>query len=76
MTLAAFIEAIERISAEIRLSLTWDQKREIAAHEILSGCTGVTVYFADRTRHGSDPPARTATDCSVATLTRAPTSRP
>ena len=74
--LAAFIETIERISAAIRLSLTWDQGGEIAAHEILSGCTGVPVYFADRTRLGSDPPTRTATDCSVVTLARAPTSRP
>jgi len=46
-TLAALIETIERIPAELRRSLTWDQGREMAAHELLTAYTKMSVYFAD-----------------------------
>jgi transposase, IS30 family len=38
---------LNRIDAQRRLSLTYDQGREMARHEQLSAMTGVKVYFAD-----------------------------
>jgi len=44
---AGFSTVLNRIDAQRRLSLTYDQGREMAQHERLSLLTGVTVYFAD-----------------------------
>ncbi len=38
---------LNRIDAQRRLSMTYDQGREMAQHERLSEITGVAVYFAD-----------------------------
>jgi len=38
---------LNRIDAQKRLSMTYDQGREMACHEKLSETTGIKVYFAD-----------------------------
>jgi len=45
--LGGFSHVLNRIGAQVRLSLTYDQGREMAAHQRLTEATGVTVYFAD-----------------------------
>ncbi|MGK2914263.1 MAG: IS30 family transposase [Porticoccaceae bacterium] len=42
-----FGTVLNRIDAQRRLSMTYDQGREMAKHEQLSEVTGVKVYFAD-----------------------------
>lgn len=42
-----FGRVLNRIDAQRRLSLTYDQGKEMAKHEQLSQNTGVAVYFAD-----------------------------
>jgi len=44
---AGFSHVLKRIDAQRRLSLTYDQGREMAAHQRLTKITGVKVYFAD-----------------------------
>jgi transposase, IS30 family len=44
---AGFSAVLNRIDAQRRLSLTYDQGREMAQHQRLSEHTGVKVYFAD-----------------------------
>jgi transposase, IS30 family len=46
-TLAGFSHVLNRIESQKRLSLTYDQSREMAAHQRLTEATGVKVYFAD-----------------------------
>jgi IS30 family transposase len=43
----AFGSVLNRIDAQRRLSMTYDQGREMAHHEQLSAITGIDVYFAD-----------------------------
>jgi IS30 family transposase len=43
----AFGSVLNRIDAQRRLSITYDQGREMAQHERLAELTGVAVYFAD-----------------------------
>ena len=43
----AFGAVLNRIDAQKRLSLTYDQGREMTQHARLTETTGVTVYFAD-----------------------------
>ena len=42
----AFTREIKKLPKELRLSLTYDQGREMAQHKQLSIDTGMTVYFA------------------------------
>ena len=42
-----FGHVLNRIEAQKRISMTYDQGREMAAHQQLTGDTGVKVYFAD-----------------------------
>jgi transposase, IS30 family len=42
-----FGQVLNRIEAQKRLSLTYDQGREMATHRQLTETTGVKVYFAD-----------------------------
>ena len=45
--LSGFSHVLNRIETQKRLSMTYDQGREMAAHQRLSEATGVKVYFAD-----------------------------
>ncbi len=45
--LSGFSHVLNRIEAKKRLSLTYDQGREMAAHQRLTEATGVKVCFAD-----------------------------
>jgi IS30 family transposase len=42
-----FSHVLNRIEAQKRLSMTYDQGREMAEHQRLTEATGVKVYFAD-----------------------------
>jgi IS30 family transposase len=44
---AKLAEQIGRLPQQLRLSLTWDQGRELARHLEFSVATGVKVYFCD-----------------------------
>ena len=44
---AGFSRVLNRIDAQQRLSMTYDQGKEMAAHVQLSNRTGIKVYFAD-----------------------------
>jgi len=44
---AGFSRVLNRIDAQKRLSMTYDQGREMAAHAKLSDRNGIAVYFAD-----------------------------
>jgi IS30 family transposase len=44
---AGFGAVLNRIEAQRRLSMTYDQGREMAQHERLAELTGIAVYFAD-----------------------------
>jgi len=46
-TLACLIELYDRVPAELRRSLTWDQGTEMARHPELAGLFGIDVYFAE-----------------------------
>ena len=45
--LHGFATVLQRIDAQKRLSMTYDQGKEMAQHEKLSKQTGIKVYFAD-----------------------------
>ncbi len=45
--LEGFSHVLGRIQAQQRLSLTYDQGKEMAMHEALADATGIKVYFAD-----------------------------
>jgi len=42
----AFAMAVKKLPKEMRLTLTYDQGREMASHKLFTNITGVKVYFA------------------------------
>ena len=44
---AAMTEAMATLPAQLRRSLTWDQGREMAAHQQISLATDLAIYFCD-----------------------------
>ena len=42
----AFAKAVKRLPKEMRLTLTYDQGREMASHKLFTNITGIKVYFA------------------------------
>jgi IS30 family transposase len=42
-----FTRVLDRVEAQMRLSITYDRGKEMALHETLTANTGVKVYFAD-----------------------------
>ncbi len=42
-----FAKVIKRLPKEMKLSMTYDQGREMAKHSIITKMTGIKVYFAD-----------------------------
>jgi len=42
-----FAHVLNRIEAQKRLSMTYDQGKEMSAHQLLAADTGIKVYFAD-----------------------------
>ncbi len=42
----AFAKAVKRLPKEMKLTLTYDQGREMASHKLFTNITGVKVYFA------------------------------
>ena len=45
--LACCIELLERVPAELRKTLTWDQGTEMARHPDLASAVGIDVFFAE-----------------------------
>ena len=45
--IAALKQRIRELPTHLSLSLTWDQGKELAAHQRLSAETGIDVYFCD-----------------------------
>jgi IS30 family transposase len=43
----AILHKVKTLPKELRLSLTWDQGREMSEHELLRRATGMSVYFCD-----------------------------
>ncbi len=46
-TALRFAQVFTRINSQMRLSMTYDQGREMSAHEQFTDATGMAVYFAD-----------------------------
>jgi len=47
----AFAKEVKKLPQQMKLSMTYDQGREMAQHKLFTGITGVKVYFA----HPSSP---------------------
>lgn len=45
--LAALVELLDRVPEPLRLTLTWDQGREMARHDDLAAIMGIDVYFCE-----------------------------
>jgi len=78
-TAKGFGHVLNRIEAQKRLSMTYDQGREMAAHLQLTFDTGVKVYpegintSLTRTAPGNAASTRTPTACCGSTYPRAAT---
>jgi len=46
-TCNGFVEGLLRVPAPLRLTMTYDQGKEMAHHKELAAATGIQVYFAD-----------------------------
>jgi transposase, IS30 family len=77
--IAALKQQIQTLPAHLTRSLTWDQGRELTAHQALTIDTGIEVFFCDprspwqRGRRGSAVPTKTPTGCCASTCRRAAT---
>lgn len=71
----ALANTMSMLPEQLTRSLTWDRGKEMSAHTQFRVETGIPVFFADRTAHGSEERTRTPTDSCASTSRRAPTSR-
>ncbi|MEX3547720.1 MAG: IS30 family transposase [Burkholderia sp.] len=69
-TADAAVTSFNRIDAQRRLSLTYDQGRKMAKHEQISEARGIKVYLPIRIAGGSADVTRTPTGCCVSTCAR------
>src|SRR3954465_378024 len=70
-----FAAGLLAVPAPLRLTLTYDQGKEMARHKELAALTGLRVYFADPMPPGSAGPTRTPTAWCASTCPRALTCR-
>lgn len=63
---------LNRLDGAMRLSMTYDNGREMAQHQALSQATGIQVYLVTPTARGSGASTRTPMVCCAPPYPRAP----
>ena len=62
-----FSDKLNEVPRALRLSMTYDQGREMVKHTEITRRTGTAIYFADPHSHGSGVPTRTPMGCGGST---------
>jgi IS30 family transposase len=69
----ALTARIGQVPAHLARSLTWDQGKEMSAHQRFTSETGILCTSVTRTARGSAAATRTPTGCCASTSPKAPT---